>query len=79
MGHIIGKCRFEGNKPSKSFSYGSLQIYHNGTVKRTGTSGSKNVWSGSGDIWVIYKKKSDVGNQIFKVSGKVQECFEYVK
>jgi len=78
MSTIIGKCRFEGRKPSNCLNYGTLQIYHNGTVKKTGTRGSKNVWAGSGDVWVIYNKKSDVGNQIYEVSGKVQECFENV-
>jgi len=78
MGAIIGKCRFEGNRPSNCMNYGTLQVFHNGTVKKTGTRGSKNVWKGSGDVWIIYKNKRDVGNQIFEVSGKVQECFEYV-
>lgn len=79
MGATIGKCRFTGNRPPKCTNYGTLQIYHSSDFKKSGTSGGKNVWSGSGDVWVIYKSKRDVGKQIFKVSGKVQECFEYVK
>ena len=74
-----GSCSFKGSTPSHSFSYGSLVIYHNGTVKKTGTSGSKNVWSGSGDICVIYRKKSDIGKQIFKTNGNVQQCFKYAR
>jgi len=62
MGAIIGKCRFEGNRPSNCLNYGTLQVYHNGTVKKTGSRGGENVWKGSGDVWVIYKNKGDVGN-----------------
>ena len=74
----IGKCRFEGSKPSRGLNSGGLQIYHNGSVRKTGIRGGKNVWSGSGDVWVIYNNRRDVGNQIFEISGKVQECFEIV-
>ena len=55
-------------------SSGGMQIYYNGSVKNTGSSGGKNIWSGDGDICVVYNKKNQIGNQIFRVSGKVQDC-----
>ena len=74
MGWSKGPCRFDGSSMSKAINYGGMQIYYNGSVKKTGTSGSKNIWSGDGDICVVYSQKNQIGNQIFKVSGKVQEC-----
>ena len=78
MGESIGKCKFEGSRPSRGTNYGGLQVYHNDGVKITSSRGGKKVWTGNGDVWVVYNNKRDVGNHIFEVSGKVQECFEYV-
>jgi len=73
MGMLIGGCRFEGSKPSNCTNFGGTQIYHNGSVKKTQIRGGKSVWTGSGDVWVIYKK-GDSGKHIFEISGKLQEC-----
>ena len=79
VGWSYGSCSFDGKRPSKSFSFGSLQIYHNGSVKKTGTRGTKQIWSGDGDVCVVYIRKQDIGNQIFKINGSVQECTKMAK
>ena len=71
MGMSIGGIRFEGNRPSNCTSYGGMQVYHNGSVKKTGSRGGKSVWTGSGDVWVIFPS-NQVGKHIFEVSGTVQ-------
>ncbi len=50
----IGRCTFEGKQPKTIVSIGGVKIYHNGTMKCTGTSGGVNVWTGNGDVWVIF-------------------------
>ncbi len=77
MAIIIGKCRFEGKKPSSTKIYGRMTIYHSGDVKRTGTSGAKTIWKGTGDVWVIFKSRQDVDKNEFRVTGKVQTCMDF--
>ena len=72
MGMYIGKCYFDGDEPSKCFSFGTVTIYHNGTVNKTASRGDVNIWEGSGDVWVILGRPQDVGKNEFKVSGRVQ-------
>lgn len=77
MGFTVGKCKFEGTPPKQSTSHGRVVVYHNGTVRITGTSGSKSVWSGSGDIFVIFRSGGEIGKHEFKVTGKVQICNDF--
>ena len=74
-----GNCHFKGPRLQKSFSHGSMQIYYNGSVKRTATRGGKNVWSGDGDICVVYIRAEQIGNQIFESFDSVQECTKMAK
>ena len=74
-----GNCYFKGTRPSKRVDHGSMQIYHNGSVKRTATRGGKNVWSGDGDICVVYIRKEQIDNQIFETDGSLQECTKMAK
>lgn len=41
------------------------------------TRGGVNVWTGSGDVAVIYKNRSEVGKHLFEVSGTVQQCNDF--
>jgi hypothetical protein len=74
MGYLIGKCKFNGKKPSKGTTRGGIYVLHNGTVEVTQTRGAVNVWTGSGDVAVILREAREVGKHIFEVSGSVQEC-----
>jgi len=77
MGYSIGKCSFNGTRPSQGTTRGGIQVLHNGTVKITQTRGGVNVWTGSGDVAVIYKNRSEVGKHLFEVSGTVQQCNDF--
>jgi hypothetical protein len=70
----IGRCTFEGKQPTTIVSTGSVTIYHNGTMKCTGTSGGVNVWTGNGDVWVIFSDSKDISKFKFITNGKVQTC-----
>ena len=74
FGFSIGKCSFKGNKPSHGSTRDRLYVLHNRTVKITQTRGGFSVWTGNGDVAVIYKCPSEVGNHIFEVTGSVQQC-----
>lgn len=74
MGYSIGKCSFSGTRPSQGTTRGGINVLHNGTVKITQTRGGVNVWTGSGDVAVIYNNRSEVGKHLFEVSGNVQQC-----
>ena len=39
--------------------------------------GGKNIWSGSGDVWVIFNNAQDAQKNEFKINGKVQICNDY--
>ena len=76
----VGSCRFEGSSINTSTKFGSeITIYYKGNIRNSGTSGSKKVWTGSGDICVVYHKKSAIGQHIFKVNGTIQECTKMAK
>jgi hypothetical protein len=70
----IGRCTFEGKQPTTIVSTGTLTIYHNGSMKRTGTNGGVNIWSGNGDVWVIFSDSKDISKFKFITNGKVQTC-----
>lgn len=74
MGFSIGKCSFDGIRPSNTSSYGTVTVIHNGTVKTTGSSGIRTVWEGTGDIYVIFGRFDDIGKHEFRVRGEVHTC-----
>ena len=74
MGFSVGRCSFDGHRPSSNSSYGTVTVIHNGTVKITGSSGIKSVWTGTGDVYVIFGRSEDVGKHEFRVTGTVQTC-----
>ena len=77
MGYSVGKCNFSGTRPSQGTTRGRINVLHNGTVKITGTRGGINIWTGNGDVAVIYKDRSEVGKHLFEVSGTVQQCNDF--
>ena len=77
MGYIIGRCTFSGTRPSQGTIRGGLEIMHNGGVKITSIRGGVNVWTGSGDVWVIYRSSREIGKHVFEVSGSVQTCNDF--
>ena len=77
MGYSVGKCIFNGTRPSQGTSRGRIYVLHNGTVKTTQTRGGVNVWTGSGDVAVIYKDRREVGKHLFEVTGSVQEGYDF--
>ena len=76
-GMNIGKCKFIGKKPSSSNIAGLMQYYHNGNVKRTKIEGGKDVYTGIGDVWVIFKSREVAEKTVFRVTGNVQICNDY--
>ena len=74
MGFSVGRCSFDGNIPSSNTSYGTVRVLHNGTVKITGSSGIKRVWTGTGNVYVIFGRPEDVGKHEFRVTGDVETC-----
>jgi hypothetical protein len=74
MGYSVGRCSFKGTRPSRGTTRGGIQVLHNGTVKITKIRGGVNVWTGSGDVAVIYTNSREVGKHLFEVTGSVQEC-----
>ena len=78
---LIGKCRFTGPQPGKGTSLligGDVQLYHNGSFKRTSVGGGVDYYTGDGDIWIIYRNPKARSKYSFKTSnGKVQTCDDY--
>lgn len=77
MGYSIGRCSFSGTKPSQGTNIGGLYVLHNGTVKITSHRGTLQVWTGSGDVVVIYRNRMEVGKHLFEITGNVQECHDF--
>jgi hypothetical protein len=77
----IGKCRFTGPDPGRGSSLsigGDVQLYHNGSFKKTSSGGGVDYYVGDGDIWIIYKNPKARSRYNFKTSnGKVQTCDNY--
>lgn len=80
-GTLIGKCKFTGPQPGKGSSLligGDVQLYHNGSFKRTSIGGGVDYYTGDGDIWIIFKNPKARSRYNFKTSnGKVQICDDY--
>lgn len=78
---MIGKCKFEGQQPGKGTSLligSDVQLYHNGSFKRTLIEGGVDIYTGDGDIWIIYKNSNARSKYKFKSSnGKTQSCDNY--
>jgi hypothetical protein len=73
----IGSCKFLGQQPKLSAIIGQMTYFHNGTVKRTRYEGQKDIYTGSGDVWVIYKSRTMADKTVFRVQGQVQVCHDY--
>jgi hypothetical protein len=73
----IGSCKFVGDRPQRQAQIGSLVYYHNGSVKKTKYEGGKDIYTGSGDVWVIFKSRQLVDKTLFRVQGQVQVCHDY--
>ena len=54
-----------------------MQYYHNGNVRRTKIEGGKDVYTGDGDVWVIFKSPEVARKTLFRVTGNVQTCYDY--
>jgi hypothetical protein len=54
-----------------------MQYYHNGKVRRTRIEGGKDVYTGDGDVWVIFKSPEVARKTIFRVTGNVQTCNDF--
>ena len=80
-GTSIGRCKFTGPQPGKgtSLMIGSdVQLYHNGSFRRTSIGGGVDYYTGDGDIWIIYRNPKARSKYSFKTSsGKVQTCDDY--
>jgi hypothetical protein len=63
-------------QPSTIIITGTVTIYHNGSMIRSGTNGGVNIWQGNGDVWVIFGNASDVQKYKFVTNGKVQTCIK---
>jgi hypothetical protein len=78
---LIGNCRFTGVQPGKGTSLligSDVQLYHNGSFKRTSIGGGVDYYTGDGDIWIIYRNSKARSKYSFKTSnGKVQTCDDY--
>ena len=78
---LIGKCRFTGPQPGKGTSLligADVQLYHNGSFRRTSVGGGVDYYTGDGDIWIIYRNPKARSKYNFKTSnGKVQTCDDY--
>ena len=53
-----------------------MEIYHIGSVKKHSSSRGKNIWTGSGDVWVIYRSNEASIKNEFRIDGKVLECLK---
>jgi len=57
---------------------GDVQLYHNGSFKRTSIGGGVDYYTGDGDIWIIFRNLKARSRYNFKTSnGKVQICDGY--
>lgn len=75
---LIGNCRFIGPDPGRGTSLligNDVQLYHNGSFKRTSIGGGVEYYTGNGDLWIIYRNPKARSKYSFKTSnGKVQTC-----
>ena len=68
-----GTASFKGSQPSKSMTVGTVKIWYNGSLTKTGTEGTVEIWKGTGDICVVFPKNYN-GRQMrfFSSGGNVQ-------
>jgi hypothetical protein len=68
---LIGKCKFTGTQPGKGTSLligSDIQLYHNGSFRRTSIGGGVDYYTGDGDIWIIYRNPKARSRYNFKTS-----------
>lgn len=51
-----GTAHFTGSQPSSCLTYGTVKMWYNGSLTRTGTYGGEEIWEGTGDICVVFPK-----------------------
>lgn len=73
-----GTVNFRGSRPSRSCSIGTVQVWYDGSLRQTGSSGNTEFWEGTGDICVVFPKNY-VGRHLKFIShgGTVQ--IEYLR
>lgn len=64
-----GTASFKGNQPSNSMTVGTVKIWYNGTLTKTGTQGTVEIWKGTGDICVVFPKNYSGPQMRFSSSG----------
>ena len=64
-----GTARFKGDQPSSCMDVGSVMIWYNGTLTKTGIDGGVEIWEGTGDICVVFPKKYSGPQMRFTSSG----------
>ena len=64
-----GTAQFKGNMPSSGMSIGSVNVWYNGTLKKTESVGGVDCWEGTGDICVVYPKNYNGPQLKFTSSG----------
>lgn len=78
---LIGRCKFTGTQPGKGTSLligSDIQLYHNGSFKKTSIGGGVDYYTGDGDIWIIYRNPKARSRYNFKsLNGKIQSCDDY--
>ncbi|MDP6933660.1 MAG: hypothetical protein QGG40_12130 [Myxococcota bacterium] len=77
VGHAdtsIGNCFFFGSQPSSGTTIGGMTVYHNGTLRLTGSRGNQSIYEVSGgEVWVLYSDHSQKEKYVF-LGGSVQAC-----
>lgn len=51
-----GTARFTGNQPKSSMTTGTIKIFYNGTIRKTGSMGTVDIWECTGEACVVYPK-----------------------
>ena len=75
----IGNCRFIGDRPSHQTSIGTMNVYHNGTLRLTGSRGNQNIYEvNGGTIWVIYADHAQKEKYVF-LGGSIQTCDDNIR
>lgn len=71
---VIGRARFTGEQPPQCTNYGGMQIFHNGSLRKSYISDGVTYWEASGNVWVLYNRAEQVGKHKFTVkNGSLQE------
>ena len=64
-----GTASFKGNQPSSSMTAGTVRIWYNGSLSKTGSEGDVEIWEGTGDICVVFPKNYNGPKMRFTSSG----------